>query len=105
MSEELDLHPTSYYRGNKEDSVPSAFSLQMPLNGMDLKGGFTNSQPYCSMPVLGRINWVARKLLNAFVGNPMIYRFVSRADLSLQGRTRTTKLSGLAAQTFIRIKN
>lgn len=105
VSKDFVLESISFCAGEKKTRVPSGFHIQMTLGGHRLDGTCKNIALYCSTPILGDLNWFARKLASVFAGNPMVYRFLSNAEFSLKTNSETRELKGFASQTYIQMKN
>lgn len=105
VSTDFIFEPTSFCADDKKTRIPSGFRIQMALGGYRLDGTCKSETLYCSTPILGDLNWFARKLASVFAGNPIVYRFLSDAEFSLKKDSETTELKGLASQTYIQMKN
>jgi len=77
-------------------STPTNFEIGMSVRDMKLNGTFNSEELYCCTAVFDNFNWLARKLANSLVGNPIICRFRSHADLLLTTPDQTLRLEGPA---------
>ena len=90
---------------DKGRSVPNTFAVQMSAGDLRLSGIFGSAEPYGCISVLDSINWVARKFAEAAVGNPIVCRFRSKADLNLSVAGRAVHLEGPAYLGIVSMGN
>lgn len=105
VSRDFILKPISYCKGEKGSNIAAGFSVEMSWEDISVKGVCKSAELYYSTPILGKLNWFARKLASAFAGNPIIYRFLSNAEFNLTANYGARKMKGLASQTYIQIRN
>ncbi len=92
-------------QGDKSCPIPAAFAVHFASGAIRIDGSFKSRDEYCCTQVLKDYNWAARKVLTPFVGNPLICRTRSNADLTLQLPDRTLHLEGPAYQGVVQLSN
>jgi predicted secreted hydrolase len=88
---------------SKGCSVPTDFEISMSAGDMKLNGTFTSEELYCCAGVFDDFNWLVRKVGSSLIGNPIIFRFRSHADLFLTTPDRTLHLEGPAYSGIVSV--
>ncbi len=98
------VEPSGAYQGSKSGNVPSSFAVEMSEGDMRLSGTYQSMEMYSCTPVLQNMNWLLRKAITVFAGNPLIYRFRANATLFLQKPDHHIRLEGPACQAVVTMK-
>ncbi len=84
-------------------TAPTRFAVRMNSGDMKVEGTFSSPELYCCAPVLGDSGWLVQKLASSLVGNMVVCRFRSQADLHLTTSSRTVHLEGPAYQGVVKM--
>jgi hypothetical protein len=99
------VEPSGAYQGSKSGNVPSSFAVEMSEGDVRLSGTYQSMEMYSCTPVLQNMNWLLRKAITVFAGNPLIYRFRANATLFLQKPDDHIRLEGPAYQGVVTMKD
>jgi hypothetical protein len=86
-------------------SMPNDFEVQMAVGDIRLNGSFQSDELCCRSAVLDNRNWLARSIARSVAGNPVVFRFLSHADLLLTISDQSRHLKGPAYVGIVSMGN
>jgi len=104
VSRDYIFESSEPYRDTNGCLIPQAYEINMLLGDSQLKGTYESQGLYCRNAVLGNLNWLVRKLVKTFAGDPIVYRYRSDTALVLKTPVREIPLIGPAFHEVLILK-
>ena len=90
---------------DKSSLMPDNFEVRMAVGDMKLNGSFHSDELCCRSAVFDNYSWLARNIAKSLAGNPVVFRFLSHADLLLTISDQSRHLEGPAYVGIVRMGN
>ncbi len=101
VSTEYTVDPSGSYRDANGCVIPLTYKVNMDFGRTQLEGTYEIQALFCRKPILGDLNWVARKLIATFAGDPVAYRFRSNTSFILKTPEKEIPLVGPGLDTVL----
>jgi hypothetical protein len=101
VSTQYTLVPSGSFNNDDGCAIPQTYTVHMDAGDVELSGTYENQTLYCRKPILGDLNWVIRKMVTTFTGDPVVYRFRSGTSFVLKTPEAEIPLVGPALSAAI----